>query len=66
MKEAEQAIAVELDPQKKRALQSQLKELAKELKPKIQALDAEFIKLGGMNKLRTLQTAAEEIIEKLK
>lgn len=58
---AEQAISTERDPQKKRALQAQLKVLAIKVMPQVTKLHTEMDRLGGFRKLQTILTATEEI-----
>lgn len=60
LKEAEQAIIAEANPQKKRALLAQLKEIANALIPETQKLKREMEKLGGFKKLQTLHNIAVE------
>lgn len=61
LKEAERAIAIETNPQKKRALQRQFQLLLKQKTKKIKELDKKFIAFGGLQQLKTLITMAEEI-----
>ncbi len=61
LKQAQQAINMEADPTKKRALQAQLKELARKVMPQINQLHRELQKHGGLGQLRLLSQAAREL-----
>lgn len=58
--EAEFAFTHESDPLKKRALRSQLQELARRRTPAINKLQKEFQELGGIEVLKTLQQSTNE------
>lgn len=61
LKQAEHAIAMESDPGKKRALQAQLKVLAKTLMPQIDRIHGELNKRGGMDQFRKMVSAANDL-----
>ena len=61
LQQAQLAITREVDPVKKRALQAQLKELARNSMPQVFRIQRELQKLGGVNQLRSLSHAAEEL-----
>ena len=61
LKEAELAINSETNPQKKRALIAQRKELARNIMPEVEKLHNEMIRLGGFEKLKTIGQAATDI-----
>lgn len=65
LKEAELAIAAESNPQKKRALESQFKELIIERAPEIAKLESEIEKMGGIERMASLPVMVQAFIEKI-
>ena len=61
LEQAQQAIALEVDPTKRRALQAQFKQWVRALMPQIDKIHRELHKLGGMKQYRTLIAAAQEL-----
>lgn len=61
LKQAQQAVATESDPIKKRALQAQLKELARELMPQVNQVQKKWKQHGGMEKFRSMVNAARDL-----
>ncbi len=62
LKQAEQAIATESNPQKKRALQTQLKVLAEELRPELDRLKQEWRQIKGDESLHSLTRSVKEFV----